>query len=293
MRIGLQKWRLAIKKQLSIAIPGWLEEKEKALLAMLSGLGSAAIAFSGGADSSYLASAAFTALGTKAMAFISNSALLPERELLEAITMAKAIGIQLVVLEDGIPEAALANKPDRCYHCKKAKLESIIAKAAEAGIGRILEGSNLDDDKEYRPGSRAVMELGVLSPLKEAGMTKNDIRLLSKRRGLKSWDKPSMACLASRLPYGIALKESLLLKIEKAEDELLRLGFRQVRVRLLETAARIEVAREERSRFFCDAMLDKVSKRFKDLGFSHVCLELEGYSTGSFDKNLAIKEEEK
>ncbi len=266
-----------------------LTAKEEALLSRLSGLGSVAVAFSGGVDSSYLCDAAYRALGDRALAVCSDSPLLPRRELARARELAAGIGLRLVVLEDSIPEAALANGPDRCYGCKRAKLEAILAEAARRGLKRVAEGSNADDDGDYRPGARAVRELGVLSPLREAGLSKAEIRELSRRRGLASWDKPASACLASRVPYGERLEPGILARIEAAEDYLEGLGFRQFRVRALGAAARIETARDERRRLFDEALLDEVSRRLKALGFLYVCLELEGYAMGSLNRAIDTK----
>lgn len=266
-----------------------LESKEGSLLSRLAGLGSVAVAFSGGVDSSYLCDAAYRALGDRAQAICSDSPLLPRRELARARELAAGIGIRLVVLEDSIPEAAIANGPDRCYGCKRAKLEAILAEAARLGLARVVEGSNADDDGDYRPGARAVRELGVLSPLREAGLSKAEIRELSRRRGLATWDKPASACLASRVPYGQRLEPGTLARIEAAEDYLEGLGFMQFRVRSLGDAARIELARDERRRLFDEALLDEVSRRLKALGFLYVCLELEGYAMGSLNRAIDTK----
>ncbi|MDR0400382.1 MAG: ATP-dependent sacrificial sulfur transferase LarE, partial [Treponema sp.] len=180
-----------------------LDEKYRRLLALIAARGSAAVAFSGGVDSSFLCHAAAAALGPHAAAITIVSPMLPKSELDCAARIARQVGIEHILVEEGeIDEEVAANPRERCYFCKKLEFRGIIAAAKERGIGTVLDGSNLDDLGDYRPGLKALEELGVMSPLREAGMTKADIRELSRRFDLPTWDKPAFACLASRIPYG-------------------------------------------------------------------------------------------
>jgi uncharacterized protein len=183
-------------------------------------------------------------------------------------------------MDDGI----LANPPDRCYHCKKA-IFSVIKDAALAdNIDHVLDGSNADDTDDYRPGMRAIEEMGVRSPLLEAGMTKNDIRELSRSEGLPTWDKPAAACLASRIPYNQTITDVALTRIENAESYLKEKGLRQVRVRSHGDLARIEVDPVERPKFFDTDVLDETARRLKELGFRYVALDVDGYRTGKLNR---------
>jgi uncharacterized protein len=262
-----------------------LDEKYRRLLEIISGAGSGAVAFSGGVDSSFLCHAAAAALGGKALAITVVSPMLPKSEADCALALARKVGIEHIFIEETeIEETVAANPRNRCYFCKKLEFGGIIAAAAERGIGVVFDGSNLDDLSDHRPGLSALAELGVVSPLREAGLTKNEIRELSRRFGLPTWDKPAFACLASRIPYGERIDRAKLARIEKAEDMLRASGFRQFRVRSHEDLARIEVAPEERRRFFDERLMDSLSRSFKALGFIYVSLELEGYFLGSMNR---------
>ncbi|MDR3303897.1 MAG: ATP-dependent sacrificial sulfur transferase LarE [Treponema sp.] len=264
-----------------------IDEKYARLLERISGLGSAAVAFSGGVDSSFLCYAAVEALGKRAMAITIVSPMLPKSEIDFATTLARQVGIEhLLVTEREIEEDVAANPKDRCYFCKKLEFGAIQAAAASRGVSAVLDGSNLDDLQDYRPGLKALEELRIVSPLREAALTKADIRELSRRVGLVSWDKPAFACLASRIPYGERIDDEKLRRIERAEDALRAYGFRQLRVRSHENIARIEVAAEERRRFFDEALLDDVSRVLKSYGFLYVTFELEGYKTGSMNQPI-------
>jgi uncharacterized protein len=180
------------------------------------------------------------------------------------------------------------NPVDRCYYCKKNIFSKIIEIAKKSNIEFIADGSNIDDMGDYRPGMKAVKELGVVSPLKEAGMGKDDIRLLSRELGLPTWDKPSYACLASRIPYGEKIDREKLEMVDKAEQYLISLGFRQLRVRHHGNMARIEVLSNERDRFFDTGLMDKVYEELKKIGFKYVALDLKGYRTGSMNEAIGI-----
>jgi uncharacterized protein len=265
-----------------------LDAKYRKLLALIAARGSAAVAFSGGVDSSFLCHAAAAALGPRALAITMVSPLLPKSELDCAAAVAKQVGIEhLLITEEGIDEQVAANPKERCYFCKKIEFGAILEAAGKRGINTILDGSNKDDLGDYRPGLKALKELGVFSPLREAELTKAEIRELSKRFKLPTWDKPAFACLASRIPYGERIDLKKLLRVEKAEDRLREAGFRQFRVRSHGDLARIEVAPEERRRFFDEALMDTVSKDLKSYGFLYVSLELEGYTMGNMNRAIS------
>jgi uncharacterized protein len=261
--------------------------KYRRLLDIISSLGSALVAFSGGVDSSFLCHAAAAALGKKALAATIVSPMLPRRERRFAADMARLIGIEhLLIDEPEIDETVAANPGNRCYFCKRIEFGALLRAAADRGIAAVLDGSNADDPADYRPGLRALEELGIKSPLREAGLTKDEIRALSKQFRLPSWDKSSFACLASRIPYGERISTEKLSRIEKAEEALWKAGFRQFRVRSHGDMARIEVSPGERRRFFNESLLDDLSKKIKSAGFVYAAFELEGYVMGSMNRVL-------
>jgi len=250
----------------------------------------AAVAFSGGVDSSFLCRVAHDCLGDNAVAITIVSPMLPQSEINDAASLAIAVGIRHILVEDREIEPSVAeNPPDRCYQCKKKEYGSIMQRAREEGIDTVFDGSNVDDLSDYRPGARALKELAVRSPLREAGLTKNEIRELSKMLCLPTWDKPAFACLASRIPYGETITEEKLSRVEKAEDFLRSLGFRQFRVRSHDNLARIEVATSERVKLFSTDIMDAISAELKSLGFIYVCAELSGYETGSLNRTLTAE----
>jgi pyridinium-3,5-biscarboxylic acid mononucleotide sulfurtransferase len=262
------------------------EDRAARLRSLLRGNGDSglAVAFSGGVDSSLLAYLAAKELGERSVAITVVSPFLAKRDLAEARSFCARHGIRLSEVESAeIEEEVAANPMDRCYHCKKQEFGRVIAEARRLGFSRVAEGTNLDDGKDYRPGARAVAELRVESPLREAGFGKADIRDLAKRLGLEVWDKPAAACLASRLPYGRRITAEGLSRIEAAEDILRDSGFRQLRVRDHGEIARVEVGRDERSRFLEAGLMDSVAASIKALGYRYVCLDLAGYSMGSLN----------
>lgn len=267
-----------------------LHTKYNALRSRLQELGSLAVAFSGGVDSTFLLQVAHDVLGNRALAVTAAPPFVPVREQKEATDFCREAGIRQIV----IPAEALdldgirPNPPDRCYHCKRMIFGRIIEAAKEAGIPCVAEGSNTDDTGDYRPGMRAIRELGVLSPLLDAGLSKADIRLLSKELALPTWDKPSFACLASRFVYGEAITDERLAMVDRAEQLLLGLGFRQFRVRIHGDLARIEILPEEFDRIMTPEVRGQITAALKEYGFSYVTLDLSGYRTGSMNEVLKI-----
>jgi uncharacterized protein len=265
-----------------------IDEAYENLRRTIGTMGSVAVAFSGGVDSSFLCRVSHDLLADGAVAITVVSPMLPASELEEAKALAAGVGIRHILLHEQSIDAAVAeNPPDRCYRCKKIEFSSILKTAAEMGIAHVLDGSNQDDLSDYRPGLRALSELGVRSPLREVGLRKADIRALSQKLGLPTWDKPAFACLASRIPYGERITSEKLLRIDKAESYLRALGIRQVRVRSHHNLARIEVAQEERAKLCNPDIMDEVAAGLKSLGFLYVCMELQGYQTGSMNRTIA------
>jgi uncharacterized protein len=262
--------------------------KLERLQEILREMGSLIVAFSGGVDSTFLLKVAKDSLGENVLAVTATSSTYPERESREAEGLAREIGARHIKIESeelDIP-GFRNNPPDRCYYCKGELFHKLKEIAERENIKFIADGSNLDDLSDYRPGRKAAEELGVRSPLKEAGFTKENIRILSKEMGLSTWNKQSFACLASRFPYGNEINPNKLGMVDKAEDFLLSMGFRQVRVRHHDTIARIEVSKDEIVRLFYNGTSETISKRLKEIGFKYITVDLEGYRTGSM--NLAL-----
>ena len=265
-----------------------LHSKAKKLESALARLGNVAVAFSAGVDSTYLLKVAHDTLGDRAIAVTAVTGTFPEKELLEAEEFCRAENVRLVKVSADVFSAKgfVDNPPDRCYLCKKEILRGIINAAREYGIDSVAEGSNTDDMNDYRPGMRAIRELGVYSPLKEAGLTKDDIRALSKELGLKTWDKASFACLATRIAYGEKITPDKIMMIDLAEKRLSELGFRQYRVRLQADTARIELLQEDIIKISDPDMRREISSYYHHLGFKFVSLDLDGYRTGSMNAVL-------
>ena len=251
-------------------------------------LESIAVAFSGGVDSTFLLKAAQIALGDKVIAVTARSCSFPERELNEAIAFCKSEGIKHYIVDseeldiDGFSD----NPPNRCYLCKRELFEKIIKIAQKENIKNIVEGSNLDDNVDYRPGLQAVSELGIKSPLRAVGLNKEEIRSLSKELGLPTWNKQSFACLSSRFVYGETISREKLSMVDKAEQLLLDFGFHQVRVRIHNNVARIEIEPAEFEKLIENRLV--ITEKLKSYGFQYVTLDLLGYRTGSMNETLNI-----
>lgn len=258
----------------------------------LASLGSVAVAFSSGVDSTFLLYAAKEALGDHAIAVTASSCSFPERELKEAKEYCKKMGIRHFVIksEELEIEGFSHNPKNRCYLCKHELFEKIGALAKEQGINEIAEGSNLDDNGDYRPGLQAVAELGVKSPLRHIGFTKQEIRELSQYLNIPTWNKQSFACLSSRFPYGDLINEKKLKMVDRAEQLLLDMGFHQLRVRIHGDVARIELLPDEFPKFMEEKTRLSVYKKFKEYGFSYVTLDVLGYRMGSMNETLDVSD---
>jgi pyridinium-3,5-biscarboxylic acid mononucleotide sulfurtransferase len=268
-----------------------MEDKYEKLKSILTDMGSALVAYSGGVDSTFLLQVAHDLLGDRAVAALASSETYPSEEIEAAQRIAAEMGVRLINLrtEELQNEAFARNAPDRCFHCKSELFCKLNQIAAAEGLAFVVHGGNMDDLGDYRPGQQAAEKLGVRAPLQEAGLTKTDIRALSRKLGLPTWDKPSLACLSSRFPYGTPITQDALTQIDEAEKLLRSLGFRQVRVRHHDTIARIEVEVEELPRLLSPEVREQVSARFKELGYLYVTVDMEGYRTGSMNAVLAKK----
>jgi uncharacterized protein len=255
---------------------------------IIAGYERAVAAFSGGVDSAFLLSVARDVLNEKLLAVTISSPVVPPREVEEAEGIARTLGVAHMVITSNEMEIEefRSNQPDRCYHCKMSLFSRMIEVAKERGYRCVMEASNQDDMNDYRPGFRAIQKLGVKSPLVEAGFTKDEIRALSKERGLSTWDKPAMACLASRIPYYEPITLKKLEQIRKGEEFLVSEGFRLCRLRHHGQLARIEVHPSEVNRLFNEPLREKVAEYLKSLGFQYVTVDLQGYRSGSLNEAL-------
>ncbi|MCD6444452.1 ATP-dependent sacrificial sulfur transferase LarE [Candidatus Bathyarchaeota archaeon] len=251
------------------------------------------VAFSGGVDSTLVTYAAHKALGDRVLAVTADSISLPPGELEEAVRLARLIGVRhrVVKVDELADPRFVENPPDRCYYCKRMLLSVLRGIASEEGLEVIVDGSNADDYRDFRPGLRALKEFDVRSPLAELGFTKKDVREVSRLLGLPTADKPSMACLASRLPYGTAITYERLRRVSEAESFIRRLtGVKQLRVRDHGSIARIEVGRDERHLLFDEKVLDTIWSKLRSLGYTYVTLDLYGYRSGSLNELLSTRD---
>ncbi|PLX75360.1 MAG: TIGR00268 family protein [Desulfuromonas sp.] len=270
-----------------------LIEKQRRLTEILTSCDSVILAFSGGVDSTYLLQAAVEALGAdRVVALTATSPTYPAREFNESVELARRLGVRQIVIASNeleIPGFA-DNPPRRCYHCKKELFQLCLDQASKLGFRQVLDGANLDDLADYRPGREAAKELSIRSPLLEAMLTKEEIRTLSRQAGLPTADKQPFACLASRFPYGTRITAERLEQIDRCESLLRDMGFATFRVRYHDDTARIEVALDELSKIIDDEVRSTLVTEFKQAGFTYIALDLEGYRTGSMNQGLVFQE---
>lgn len=275
----------------AVGVDAALRQREGALIDRLRGLPSIVIAYSGGVDSAYLAWAASRVLGDRALAVTADSASYPARHREMALSIASAFSLNHEIIHTDELERPeyRANNPDRCYHCKTELFTHLTRLAGARGFAAVADGSNADDRGDYRPGRSAARELGVISPLDEAGLTKDDVRALSREAGLPTWDEPASACLSSRIPYFSEVTEEKLHVIEQAEEAIRALGFRVLRVRHHGEIARIEVARNELPRLVDPEIAAAVDRALRGLGFRFVTVDLKGYRLGSLNEGVVLR----
>jgi uncharacterized protein len=268
--------------------------KKDRLIHLVRDAGSLLVAFSGGVDSSLLLAIAHEILGDDVAAATAISDIYPAREKEAALRFARKRGIEHIVFgakEMSLP-AFVSNGPDRCYHCKKSLFRELIQIAEEKGIERVAHGANVDDMEDYRPGLRAAGEMGIIAPLLDAGLRKQDIRFLSKEMRIFQWDKPAMACLATRIPYGTPITAEKLKMIEEAEEFLFKRGVKQCRVRHHGSVARVEVETSGLRMIMQDDVREAIVRKFREIGFSYIAVDLEGYVSGSMNREIEIEAEQ-
>ncbi len=265
------------------------QEKLEKLKEIFRGMGRVLVAFSGGVDSTFLLKVALDTLGRdNVLGVTALSPLYPERELSRAKQVVQTLGVKHRLIESNELEIEgfSANPPNRCYFCKRKLFEELRSLAEDESIPFIVEGSTLDDDRDHRPGRIAIQELGIRSPLKEALFAKKDVRDWSKTLGLSTWDKPSLACLASRFPYGEEITPEGLRMVNESEEFLFGLGFKQVRVRHYRNLARIEILPEEMGLLLEKGLRDRVVGHLKRIGYNYITLDLQGFRSGSMNEVL-------
>ena len=269
-----------------------LNKKEK-LISNLKKFSNLIVAFSGGVDSTFLLQTTNKVIQGNVIAATAQSPIHPERETEFTKKFTKSLGIKHIIMksrEMSRPDFT-ANTKERCYICKKMFAQDLLKLASEMGVSNIAHGANMDDLDDYRPGFKAAEEMGIIAPMVDAGMTKKDIRMLSNKIGLDTWNKPSMACLASRIPYGTPITDEALKKIDRAEQFVLSLGFLSCRVRYHNEIARIEVSLGDFKRLLDDKTRKAIISKFKEIGFLYISMDLEGYIQGSMNRSFYKKQE--
>ena len=269
--------------------PDKAHAKKRALVEALGGIDSLLVAYSGGVDSTFLVAVAHEVLGAGVLAVTATAPFYPSVETREAVEFTRQRGIEQLVIpsEAGELPEFRANPPDRCYHCKTYLFKKLKVIAEHRGIRHIAHAANADDGRDYRPGSKAAEEAGVLSPLVDAGLDKEEIRFLSREMGLPAWNKPAMACLASRIPYGDPITAEKLTMIDEAEAFLASKGFRQLRVRCHGSLARIELEEKDFPKIMEEPLRKMIVAKLRALGFLYVSLDLEGYATGRLNRSIS------
>lgn len=261
-----------------------IEKKFERLKELIRELESVAVAFSGGVDSTFLLKVSYMVLGNNVVGITVDGAIHPRNEIESAKEIAKMIGVRHILLNMDVfkDERIVANPPERCYYCKLNTFSLIKETAKSYGIENVIDGSNADDVGDYRPGMKALKELGILSPLMDVGLKKEEIRMLSKELGLPTWNKPALACLATRIPYSTRITEKILTMVEEGEDFLKSLGFTQVRLRHLDNIAKIEVPIEDMAKIL--ELRERIVEKLKGIGYTYITIDLEGYNTGSMNR---------
>jgi len=259
-------------------------QKFEELITYLEGLGSAALAYSGGTDSTFLMAAGKIAFGDKLLAFTIDTPYIARWEIVEASEICKQLGVKHKILNSEIISSIENNPENRCYLCKQHLFSSLSKEASKLGFSYVMDGTNLDDKGDHRPGMRALKELEIKSPLLETGIGKELIRKFSKELGLPTWDKPAYACLLTRLPFDTKITKTELQKIEKAETYLMKMGFRAIRVRSHNKLARIEVPVNRIQELIKPGLASEISRELKSIGYQYVTIDIAGYEMGSMNK---------